>query len=95
MQFKLHVRGGVAYVGSKMENASEEGLKAKFGKDYGDVRRAFEDALETWKGSEEELEKEGFPMYESFRPSVPKGQQGWGRKGTLDLENVKKAVAKG
>ena len=36
------------------------------------------------------LAAEAFHLYERFRPSVPAGTRGWGAKGTLDLEGIRK-----
>jgi hypothetical protein len=38
----------------------------------------------------DELAQRGFGFYEQFRPSIPEGVQGWGAKGELDLELIRK-----
>jgi hypothetical protein len=30
-----------------------------------------------------------YDLYERFRPEIPKGRRGWGRKGPLDLEFIR------
>ena len=72
-------------------------LRKKFGgeEQYMKVKTAFEGALQSWKGKEDELDGKAFGMYENFRPSVPPGQRGWGRQGALNLERVKIAVEAG
>jgi len=39
----------------------------------------------------EELSRIGFRLYERFRPDVPKGAEGWGAKGTLQIERIRTA----
>lgn len=39
----------------------------------------------------EELNRVGFRLYEQFRPEVPSDVQGWGAKGTLDLDRIRSA----
>ena len=74
----------------------EEALNKKFGEEqYEEAKKAFQEALEQWRGKEDELDRKAFHMYEDFRPSVPKGQKGWGKKGQLNLGSVKSAVAGG
>ena len=72
-------------------NVKEGGFIGKFGgqETYESVKKVMESALEGWKGKEEELGGKAFHMYEKFRPTVPKGEQGWGRKGELNLAEVK------
>jgi hypothetical protein len=97
MHFKLNLKSeeGLVYFGGKPQAASEETLKKKFGESYNEAKAVFEEELEKWKGAEEGLGEQGFGMYEGFRPTVPKGEKGWGRKGVLDLENVRKIVGNG
>jgi len=39
----------------------------------------------------EELHRIGFRLYERFRPEVPAGAAGWGKKGILDLKLIENA----
>jgi len=39
----------------------------------------------------EELNRIGFRLYERFRPEVPAGAAGWGKKGVLDLKLIENA----
>lgn len=97
MQFKLKIKDGLALVGSERKGkpSGEEGLKKKFGEvEYKNTREQFDESLQSWKGNEEELNKQAFGFYEEFRPDVSHGQKGWGRKGELDLEKVNSAVEK-
>ena len=43
----------------------------------------------------EALAVEAFRLYETFRPSVPAGERGWGAKGTLSLEKIEQLARKG
>ena len=38
----------------------------------------------------DELAQRGFGLYEQFRPTIPDGVQGWGAKGELDLDRIRK-----
>jgi hypothetical protein len=92
MHFKLRVKDGVVFFGGKAQSGSEDTLKGKFGDHYDDVRGVFDKGLQKWGERKEELDKLAFGMYESFRPEVPKGQKGWGRKGILDLEKIREVI---
>ncbi|KAI6897583.1 hypothetical protein KC318_g5449 [Hortaea werneckii] len=93
MGFHLRLENGQALVGEKPKPGNESALSKKFGHEqYERAKGAFQDALGSWKGRESELDGEAFKMYEEFRPTVPPGQKGWGRKGQLNLESVKSAV---
>lgn len=95
MSFKLSLdKDGNAMVGGKPKKGNEETLKKKYGGDeqYDKVKKAIQDALKSWKGNEEELDSRAFKMYEDFRPNIPPGQSGWGRKGQLNLDTVKSTV---
>jgi hypothetical protein len=41
----------------------------------------------------DQLNQEGFHLYEQFRPEVPSDERGWGAKGVLDLAKIR-AVSK-
>ncbi|KAI6794649.1 hypothetical protein KC332_g16421 [Hortaea werneckii] len=93
MGFHLRLKDGQALVGDKPKAGNEGALSKKFGQDqYEMAKRAFQNAMDSWKGRESELDREAFKMYEEFRPTVPPGQKGWGRKGQLNLESVKSAI---
>jgi hypothetical protein len=36
------------------------------------------------------LAQRGFGLYEQFRPNIPEGVQGWGARGELDLDGIRK-----
>ena len=64
-------------------------VEKAFGEHLPAVRRAMEalaDALPP-----EELNRIGFRLYEHFRPEVPAGAAGWGKKGVLDLKLIESA----
>ena len=94
MNFPLPVKNGAVLLSGTPKNANEERLVAKFGgcESYERVKGAIDGALESWQGQEEELDKKAFGMYEKFRPNVPTGARGWGRKGELSLAQVESAV---
>jgi hypothetical protein len=98
MHFRLKLKDGLALVGSgdkKGKPGDETGLKKKFGEsEFERVKGAFDEVLKGWKGEEEELNAKGFGFYETFRPDVSKGQNGWGRKGELDLVKIRDVVGR-
>jgi hypothetical protein len=65
----------------------ERYLEGKFGEALPEVRSALQELAGSL--SPEELAREAFALYESFRPSVPRGARGWGAAGTLDLERMR------
>lgn len=96
MGFHLKLKEGQALVGDKPKKANENALVKKFGEEaYEKTKNAFQDALKPWAGQEEDLNAQAFHRYEDFRPTVPKGQKGWGRKGMLNLQAVRDAVSSG
>lgn len=96
MGFHLKLKEGQALVGDKPKKANEAALVKKFGEEaYEKTKHAFEEALKSWSGQEEGLNAQAFHHYEDFRPTVPKGQKGWGRKGMLNLNAVRDAVSSG
>lgn len=97
MGFTLALVDGVVVLGAKDRKKLNEGLlKDKFGlRDYARVKETFDRELETWKGDGNHLNSLAFAMYESFRPDVVVGRQGWGRKGALSLLKIGETVTKG
>lgn len=94
MQFHLKLKDGKALVSGKPSSDVEETLSKKFKGRYDDIKKVFEEALESWKGDEDGLNKEAFGMYETFRPTVPAGQKGWGRAASLNFGAIRSAVTK-
>lgn len=43
--------------------------------------------------SKESIGNEAYHLYEQFRPQVANGQQGWGKKGELNLKGLKELHA--
>jgi hypothetical protein len=94
MGFYLKMKDRHVLVSDKPKKANEQTLIKKFGEAaYEQVKDAFRDSLQSWSGQEEELNAQAFHHYEVFRPTVPKGQKGWGRKGNLNLQTVKDAIS--
>ena len=62
-------------------------LESKFGKDLERVRQAMRELAEAYPP--DELAKKAFELYERFRPEVPPGVAGWGRKGELHLDLIR------
>lgn len=72
--------------------AVERYLESRFGPHLETVEEAFR-ALARSR-SKEELERTAYRLYEEFRPKVPEGERGWGAKGVLDLEKVRRLAEK-
>ena len=85
-------RGVRAVVKGKPESASavQRYLEQKLGDDLAAVT----EAMTALAGSvpPRKLEAEAFAMYEAFRPEIPEGVKGWGAKGVLDLERIRRAL---
>lgn len=64
----------------------EKYLQARFGDDLDAATEAMRKLASAW--DEEELPGVAFGLYEQFRPEIPKGKSGWGRKGELDLAKI-------
>jgi len=62
-------------------------LESKFGAALPAVRGALTELADAY--APEELAEVAFRLYEQFRPSVAKGQRGWGQQGELDLELIR------
>lgn len=61
-------------------------LSKSFGPRLEDAETALQQLAESFEP--DEIGGEAYRLYEHFRPSVPQGQQGWGRKGLLELEKL-------
>jgi hypothetical protein len=66
----------------------ERYLESKFGDALLEARKAMTELANTLKP--DELAQRGFSLYQQFRPVIPEGVQGWGAKGELDLELIRK-----
>jgi len=64
-------------------------VEKAFGEHLPAVRRAMEALADSLPP--EELNRIGFRLYEHFRPEVPAGAAGWGKKGVLDLRQIENA----
>jgi hypothetical protein len=63
-------------------------LEKKFGEHLSDARRAMEELARSLTPAQ--LEQRGFSLYEKFRPQIPEGKKGWGAKGDLDLDLIRR-----
>ena len=86
-------RNGSAYALDHGKAASPRPAHAYVEKAFGahlpPVRRAMETLADSLPP--EELNRIGFRLYERFRPEVPAGAAGWGKKGVLDLKLIENA----
>jgi hypothetical protein len=67
--------------------AVERYLRSKFGDALEAVRKEMEQLAASLPP--ERLNREGFRLYEQFRPEVPSDERGWGAKGVLDLARIR------
>lgn len=63
-------------------------LQKKFGEHLDDARSAMEELARSLTPAQ--LEARGFSLYEKFRPQIPEGTKGWGAKGDLDLNVIRR-----
>ena len=63
-------------------------LFTKFGEGFDDALAAMKALAQSRTPAE--LAREGFALCERFRPEVAAGTRGWGAKGTLELEAIRK-----
>jgi hypothetical protein len=63
-------------------------LEQKFGPDLNDVQAAMEKLAKDYEP--DELVARAYALYEQFRPAIPEGTQGWGAKGELDLDTIRR-----
>ena len=69
----------------------ERYLEGKFGDTLPEARKAMTKLANALKP--DELAQKGFGLYEQFRPVIPEGVKGWGAKGELDLDRIRKLAA--
>ncbi|HET7011432.1 MAG TPA: hypothetical protein VFI11_11720 [Anaerolineales bacterium] len=62
-------------------------LQSKFGESLKDAEAAMRDLAAAFPP--DELEEAAYPLYQRFRPEIPKGTKGWGAEGELDLDQVR------
>ena len=63
-------------------------LEKKFGEHLAEARAAMEALANSLTPAQ--LETRGFSLYEKFRPQIPEGKKGWGAKGELDLDLIRR-----
>ncbi len=63
-------------------------LEQRFGSDLGVVQAEMQKLAKSYK--RDELAAKAYALYEQFRPTVPEGTKGWGAKGELDLDRIRK-----
>jgi hypothetical protein len=72
--------------------AVERYLRGKFGDALTSVRNEMKRLASRF--TPEELNQDGFHLYEQFRPAVPAGERGWGAKGVLDVAKIRALVGR-
>jgi hypothetical protein len=71
-----------------MPGGVETYLEGMFGDDLPAARSAMKQLARSY--SPAELSQSAYGMYEKFRPAVPAGERGWGAKGLLDLDLIRR-----
>jgi hypothetical protein len=71
----------------------EKYLTSKFGDNLKGVTSAMAELARSVP--RETLIREGFRLYEKFRPEIPAGVEGWGKTGVLDLALIARLARKG
>ena len=66
----------------------ERYLFTKFGEGFDDALGAMQALAKSRTPAK--LAAEAYSLYEKFRPAVPAGTRGWGAKGTLELEAIRR-----
>lgn len=90
MNFPLPVKDSAVLVSGTPKTVKEAQLVGKFGgqETYDHAKETMHSALKSWRGHSDDLDGKAFGMYEKFRPSVPAGDKGWGKKGELSLAQL-------
>ena len=90
MGFKLPLKDDAVMLSGKPTKVKEANLISKYGgqETYNKVMETMTKARFSWEGNLYDFNERAFKMYERFRPSVPKGGKGWGRKGELNIAEV-------
>jgi hypothetical protein len=70
----------------------EKYLASKFGEHLAATEKAM--VVLAKSQSKTQLAANAYQLYEQFRPDIPAGVKGWGAKGTLDLESIRKAATR-
>lgn len=68
--------------------AVEKYLETKFGDNLKPARDAMVQLAKAFPP--QELAGKAYRLYEQFRPDIPQGVEGWGAKGVLDLEAIRR-----
>jgi hypothetical protein len=69
----------------------EKYLASKFGEHYDAAHSAMVKLARS--RSPTKLTVEAFHLYEEFRPTIPAGVAGWGKKGVLDLKKIERLAS--
>ncbi len=87
----VHTKHGLAGAGEgEGDRSGVGGAVCVYQVRRGVRRRARRDAALAKSRTPAKLAGEAYSLYEKFRPAVPAGTRGWGAKGTLELEAIRK-----
>jgi hypothetical protein len=65
-------------------------LAKAFSDHLDEVRQAMDELASHYEPAE--LNRIGFRLYEKFRPDVPYGNEGWGKRAVRDVEMIRAAT---
>ncbi|HXR91942.1 MAG TPA: hypothetical protein VN750_16850 [Steroidobacteraceae bacterium] len=76
---------------SKGELVKPDAVERYLGNKFGDALELMRTEMERLAAhfDPDELNREGFHLYEQFRPEVPPDERGWGAKGVLDVGKIR------
>jgi hypothetical protein len=86
------VRAGTSVrAADKGKPTDPESVRRYLASKFGDQLRAAESAMRELAAAfpPDELEQAAYPLYQGFRPEIPRGKKGWGVEGELDLDRVR------
>jgi hypothetical protein len=67
-------------------------LETRFGDDFNAVLSTMRKLARSRKP--DQLAHDAYPLYERFRPGIPRGKEGWGARGDLDLALIGRLAKK-
>jgi hypothetical protein len=90
----LHTDEGLRAVGKDQKPVIPASVQKYLVQKFGDALPTVRHAMEKLAKSRtpEVLAKQGFKLYEAFRPEIPAGESGWGAKGALSLKKIEQLV---
>jgi len=90
----MHTEDGELRAADGEQPADPAAVQRYIAKAFGDhldeARQAMDELASRYEPAE--LNRIGFRLYEKFRPDVPYGAEGWGKRVVLDMEKIRAAT---